>query len=87
MELPVRREGDAAERRRGWDPCGEFEDMWSRMGRFPEQAAAPSAVGGVRMLPTLRVPKTEQEKRRKTEVGGRRRITGETTPPGQGADA
>lgn len=48
MALPIRRGGGAPELRRpgwgAWDAFGDFENMWSEMGRLLEQAAAP--VGG-----------------------------------------
>jgi HSP20 family protein len=53
MALPMRRGGGAAERRRptfgSWDPLGEFEGMWSEMGRLLERAAAPAAGSGAWM--------------------------------------
>ncbi|MGW0774980.1 Hsp20/alpha crystallin family protein [Streptomyces sp. NPDC002835] len=54
MALPIRRGGGAPERRRpAWtDPFGEFENMWSEMGKLLEQAAAPIAAGGGVWMPT-----------------------------------
>lgn len=53
MALPTRRGGALEERRRplfgGWDPFGDFENMWNEMGRLLEQAAAPAAAAGAWM--------------------------------------
>ncbi|MEV4333722.1 Hsp20/alpha crystallin family protein [Streptomyces sp. NPDC049597] len=49
MALPIRHGGGSSELHRAWDPFSEFEDMWSRMGRLLEQAAAPASTGGVWM--------------------------------------
>lgn len=50
MVLPMRRGGGALERRRpawgSWDPFGDFESMWSEMGRLLEQVAAPTGTTG-----------------------------------------
>ncbi|MFF8846311.1 Hsp20/alpha crystallin family protein [Streptomyces sp. NPDC015127] len=60
MTLPIRRGGGAQERRPAWrDPFGDFEDMWSRMGRLLEQAAAPTAAGGGAWMPTAEEEEAE----------------------------
>ncbi|MFP1625225.1 Hsp20/alpha crystallin family protein [Streptomyces sp. 5K101] len=58
MALPIRHGGGSAELRRAWDPFSEFEDMWSRMGRLLEQAAAPTAASGV-WMPTAEEEEAE----------------------------
>ncbi|MGW0700166.1 Hsp20/alpha crystallin family protein [Streptomyces sp. NPDC002867] len=49
MTLPIRHGGGSPELHRAWDPFSEFEDMWSRMGRLLEQAAAPAGTSSVWM--------------------------------------
>jgi HSP20 family protein len=58
MALPTRHGGGSPELRRAWDPFSEFEDMWSRMGRLLEQAAAPTAASGV-WMPTAEEEEAE----------------------------
>ncbi len=61
MALPMRRGSSAPERRRpvwgAMDPFGEFENMWSEMGRLLEQAAAP--VGTAAWLPMAEEEESE----------------------------
>jgi HSP20 family protein len=49
MALPMRRGGAGLERRMSpwgtWDPFGDFENMWSDMGRFLGAGAPPAAPG------------------------------------------
>lgn len=48
MSFPVRRSaGDLQHRPRWgmWEPWQDFENMWSEMGRFLEQSAAPTLSG------------------------------------------
>jgi HSP20 family protein len=60
MALPMRR-GSVPERRRpawgAWDPFGDFENMWSEMGRLLEQAAVPT--GAAAWLPLAEEEETE----------------------------
>jgi Molecular chaperone (small heat shock protein) len=72
MVLPIRRGGSAPERRRPtWgalDPFGDFENMWSEMGRLLEQAAAPA--GTASWLPTAEEEESEDAYLVRAELPG-----------------
>jgi HSP20 family protein len=72
MALPIRHAGSTPERRRpAWgalDPYGEFENMWSEMGRLLEQAAAPA--GAAPWLPMAEEEEAEDAYLVRAELPG-----------------